>query len=117
MAVEGASISMSRWNNSHQKGVESMERVYVLVMAWMVCACSRRKFERLRFLRWRRHVFRKSGGWWSVCCRMKGMPRCHRLCDPFSLSAWKMDVPMSRVLVGVGDGWSVVVCECVGGGG
>ena len=27
VAVEGASISMSRWNNSHQKGVESMESV------------------------------------------------------------------------------------------
>ncbi len=52
VAVEGASISMSRWNNSHQKGVELMESVYVLVMAWMVCACRRRKFERLRCLRW-----------------------------------------------------------------
>jgi hypothetical protein len=28
-----------------------------------------------------------------------------------------MDVPMSRVLVGVGDGWSVVEGECIGGGG
>ena len=27
VAVEGASISMSRWNNSHQKGVESTESV------------------------------------------------------------------------------------------
>ena len=26
-AVEGARISMSRWNRSHQKGVESMEWV------------------------------------------------------------------------------------------
>jgi hypothetical protein len=62
VAVEGASINMSRWNNSHQKGVELMESVYVSVMAWIVCACRRRKFERLWFLRWRRHVFRKSGG-------------------------------------------------------
>jgi len=31
--VEGARTSMSRWNSSHQKGVESMECVYAAEMA------------------------------------------------------------------------------------
>ena len=33
VAVEGAMTSMSRWKSSHQKGVESMESVYTLVIA------------------------------------------------------------------------------------
>ena len=31
--MEGARTSMSRWKSSHQKGVELMESVYMLVIA------------------------------------------------------------------------------------
>ncbi len=53
---------MSRWKRSHQKGVESMESVYAVVIAWTVWSCRWRKLEQLRCLRWRRHMDRKSGG-------------------------------------------------------
>jgi hypothetical protein len=50
VVVEGARTSMSRWKRSHQKGVESMEGAYAVVIAWTVWSCRRRKLERLRCL-------------------------------------------------------------------
>ncbi len=56
---------------------------------------------------------RKSGGWWFVLDRMKGMPRCQRLWEPSVALAKKWVVPMAVWVEGK-------VCRLVivwGGGG
>jgi hypothetical protein len=62
VAVEEARMSMSRWKMSHQKGVELMASVYVVVITWRVWSCRWRKFEWVRCLRWRHHADQKLGG-------------------------------------------------------